>query len=132
MDMMALWTGAGGFLISAIYFIPKLRKYKADTESTTVGTLETALQSLSSVYETKLQVVQSTYEIEIGGIKKQHDRLQLEVDLLRKKQIETERLYLADSDTLIKVRKAAKAGETCSNYPECPIKKVFHELGGKL
>ena len=75
MDIATVMTGVGGVGgvgASLLYFIPKLRKYKAETDSTTVDTLEKALQSLQFIYEQKLDVVQSVYKIEIGGINFSH------------------------------------------------------------
>jgi len=135
MDIATVMTGVGGvggIGASLLYFIPKLRKYKAETDSTTVDTLEKALQSLQFIYEQKLDVVQSVYKIQIGGIRKQHDLLQIEVDKLRKRLTENDNLYQLDRETLVKIRKAVKEGESCSIFATCPMKIKFKELGGKL
>ena len=135
MDITALITGGVGLVgigSTILYFRPKLKRMQADTEGVNLKNLESVLDSLTMAYEQRLKIVEGNYTMEINGIRRQHELLQTEVNELRAKISSDGIVYALDRETLAKVRKAIKEGERCPNWETCPMKLMFHQLGGKL
>lgn len=115
-----------------MYFRPKLKRMQVETEGKNLNNLQSVFDTLTEAYEKRLQITEGNYTLEINGIRRQHELLQSEVNELRAKISSDSLVYALDRETLAKIRKAAKEGEQCPNWETCPMKLMFHSLGGKL
>jgi hypothetical protein len=120
MDITAVWTLMVGIVGSTIYFVPKLRKYKADTESTSVSTLEKAMKSLTAAYDKKVELMQDGYLIEISNVGKKYDGLKHDFEQFKKRQLQKD----ADLENI----KIAVLERSKCDRKNCPIENKLKGL----
>jgi len=134
MDITTLLTGAGGVLgigSTILYFRPKLKRMEAETEGKNLTNLQSVFDSLTEAYEKRLQITEGNYTLEINGIRRQHEMLQKEVNELRAKITDDEKVYSVDRERLKIMDACAVEMKKCPNFPTCVGATLYHKLINK-
>lgn len=139
MDIVAVIASGGTAVVSVIgsviYFVPKLKKLKAETrridaesDSTTTESLQSAVEGLKHIYDEKFNTLRDIYEEKLQGVLTKYNELRGEVTELRREMLEKETSYKLDRDLLDKYKLAIVAMKECPNFEQCPGALKFHQL----
>jgi len=96
-------------------------KIEAETDTTTVALLTSAIDGLERIYSLKFKTFEETYELKLKHLTDQISDLNGKLD-------KTEKVYKIDRELLAIYKKAAEKMKDCPNFEQCPGAREFHRL----